>query len=255
MNVGGDPDSEASKNLRKGLATALSAFRDVAYNEYFGNSIGLIDYPVSDFYGIAPAKNEPTYKTAYSTTVKGKEIYSKDLDITDRFYKVVDAVRDYFKKAGYTFDKGGKLKAAPDGGAVLFGVSICSDEYSFTVFPSYEVLTYAKSVLFEIGISLDIRYIPNEESMLVALYTGTCDLWCASWFTGVDPEFAEHYQGTGRTEGMVPNIYGISDKKIDKLLLQIQEESDPAAKLKLQRSLMELVRENPLLSAQQLLCL
>ena len=243
VNVGGDPDSEASKNLRKGLATALSAFRDVAYNEYFGNSIGLIDYPVSDFYGIAPAKNEPTYKTAYSTTVKGKEIYSKDLDITDRFYKVVDAVRDYFKKAGYTFDKSGKLKAAPDGGAVLFGVSICSDEYSFTVFPSYEVLTYAKSVLFEIGISLDIRYIPNEESMLVALYTGTCDLWCASWFTGVDPEFAEHYQGTGRTEGMVPNIYGISDKKIDKLLLQIQEESDPAAKLKLQRSLMELVRE------------
>lgn len=241
VNVGGDPGSEASRNLRRGLATALSAFRDVAYNEYFGDSIRLIDYPVSNFYGIAPAANEPTYQTAFGTTADGEPVYTADMDITERFYAVVDAVRDYFKKAGYTFDKDGKVSKAPDGGEVLFGVSICSDEYSFTVFPSYEVLTYAKSVLFEIGISLDIRYIPNEENMLVAIYTGTCDLWCASWYTGIDPEFAEHYQGSGRTDDMVPNIYGITDAEIDKLLSEIKKESDPAERIRLERSLMERV--------------
>ncbi len=241
--IGDEPNSEASKYLRKGLATAIAAFRDVAYNEYFGNSIKLIDYPVSDFYGIAPSQGEKTYQTAFSTNVKGKAIYTDDMDITERFYKVVSAVRDYFKKAGYTFDKNGKLKQAPDGGEVLFGVSICSDEYSFTVFPSYEVLTYAKSVLFEIGISLDIRYIPDEESMLVALYTGTCDLWCASWYTGIGPDFDEHYLDQGRTENMVPNIYGIADNVVDELLGKIKKETDPAEKIKLQRQLMARVAE------------
>ena len=243
VNVADKPNSKESRYLRKGIATAIAAFRDVAYNEYFGNSIKLIDYPVSDFYGISPAADDPDYEIVYSKTVGNKPVYTKDMDITERFYAVVDAVREYFKKAGYTFNKNGKLKEAPEGGPVLFGVSICSDEYSFTLFPSYEVLTYAKSVLFEIGISLDIRYIPDQESMLVALYTGTCDLWCASWYTGIDPCFEEHYQGSGRSGDMVPNIYGIADTKLDSMLAEIRQTADPADRIALQRSLMKRVSD------------
>ena len=79
--------------------------------------------------------------------------------------------------------------------------------------------------------------------MLVALYTGTCDLWCASWYTDSDPEFAEHYQGKGRSAGMIPNIYAIADDKLDGYLAKLKETSDPAEKIKLSRSIMDVVSD------------
>ena len=243
VNVGGEPDSEASKNLRRGLATALAAFRDIAYKDYFGDSIYPIEYPVSDFYGIAPQPGDPVYETVFSKTPEGAAIYSPDSDASARFRGVVNAVREYFVLAGYTFGEDGKLLEAPDDGAVLFNVFICSDEYSYDVFPSYEVLSYAKMVLFEIGISLDIRYIPDDENMLIALYTGTCDMWCASWYTAADPGFAEHYQGAGRTNGMIPNIYGISDDQLDEYLKELKKADNRDDKIRLSRAIMDRVKD------------
>ena len=243
VNVGGEPGSEASKNLRKGLATALAAFRSDAYSEYFGNSISLIEYPVSEFYGIAPEKNNPTFEAAYNRDPDGNPIYSADSSTLDRYNAVIDVVRKYFMLAGYKFDSDGKLQEAPKNAPVLFGISICSDEDSFSIFPSFEVLTYAKSVLHEIGLSLDIRYVPDEENMLVSLYTGTCDLWFASWFTGADPDFAEHYQGKGRSVGMIPNIYAIEDDELDKCLADLRKTADPEEKLKLSTNIMRIVKD------------
>lgn len=243
VNVGGNPSSAESKYLRRGLATALAAFRDLSYTEYFGDSINLIEYPVSEFYGLAPSPDEPGFAHAFSKAPDGSDIYTPKMNVTDRFYAVVDAVREYFKLAGYKFGDDGRLTEAPEKSPVLFGISICSDEYSFTGFPSYEVLTYAKSILFEIGISLDFRYVPNEENMLVSLYIGTCDLWCASWYTGADPEFAEHYQGKDRTEGMIPNIYGISDDELDGCLEELKKTTDPAEKIRLSRRIMSIVSD------------
>ena len=152
-------------------------------------------------------------------------------------------MRRYFELAGYKFDNEGKVKDAPDKAPVLFNIMICSDEDSFSIFPSFEVLTYAKSVLHEIGLSLDIRYVPDEENMLVALYTETCDLWCASWYTGADPEFAEHYQGKDRPDGMIPNIYGIEDSELDKCLKDLDKTTDQAEKTRLSLKIMSIVRD------------
>ena len=243
VNVDGDPDSEASRYLRKGLATALAAFRNDAYTEYFGNSISLIEYPVSDFYGIAPKKDDPAFEEAYNRDPDGNPIYAADSSTLDRYNAVIEVVRQYFELAGYTFDNEGKLKEAPEKAPVLFGISICSDEDSFSIFPSFEVLTYAKSVLHEIGLSLDIRYVPDEENMLISLYTGTCDLWFASWYTGSDPDFAEHYQGKGRSVGMIPNIYGIEDEELDACLAELKKTADPSEKLKLSTDIMHIVRD------------
>ena len=243
VNVGGEPDSEASRNLRKGLATALSAFRSEAYREYFGNSISLIEYPVSEFYGIAPSKSDPDYETAYNADPDGKPIYSADSGTLDRYNAVIEVVRKYFELAGYTFDAEGRLKEAPDKAPVLFGIAICSDEDSFSGFPSFEVLTYAKSVLHELGLSLDIRYVPDEENMLVSLYTGTSDLWFASWYTGADPGFDEHYQGKDRPIGMIPNIYGIDDEELDECLIALKKAESPAEKIQLSRKIMSIVKD------------
>ena len=243
VNVGGNPGSEASRNLRKGLATALAAFRSDAYSEYFGNSISLIEYPVSEFYGIAPDRNDPAFEAAFNKDPEGNPIYSADSSTLDRYNAVIDVVRQYFTLAGYTFDSEGKLKDAPKNAPVLFGISICSDEDSFSIFPSFEVLTYAKSVLHEIGLSLDIRYVPDEENMLVSLYTGTCDLWFASWYTGADPDFAEHYQGKDRSVGMIPNIYAIEDDHLDQCLTDLKNTTDPLDRLTLSREIMRIVND------------
>ena len=48
MSVGGDPSSQASKDLRKAFGTILSVYRDVAIDSYYGERASVINYPISD---------------------------------------------------------------------------------------------------------------------------------------------------------------------------------------------------------------
>lgn len=223
VKVGDDPYSEESRNLRRGLAVILSAYRDIAYEEYFGSSVSLIDYPVSNFYNVTPSKLSPSYQVAFNQDINGKEIISSDMSVATRYAKVAEAAKEYFLKAGYVMGSDGKFSAAPKGASLLYGVTICGDEYSYTVHPSREAITYAKSVLYSMGITLDIHYQNTEESMLVALYTGNCELWCASWTSDSDPDLMRHYLGTGRTNDMGPNLYGIAYDPLDELLYQAEK--------------------------------
>ena len=56
MNVGGEPGSEASKNLRRGIATVFSVYRDTAYDSYYGEAASVINYPISNTSWAAPQK-------------------------------------------------------------------------------------------------------------------------------------------------------------------------------------------------------
>ena len=66
MNVGGEPGSEASKNLRRGIATVFSVYRDTAYDSYYGEAASVINYPISNTSWAAPQKTDPDYKVAFS---------------------------------------------------------------------------------------------------------------------------------------------------------------------------------------------
>ena len=46
INVGGEPGSDASKNLRKALTTVLAVYRDVAIDSYYGDAASVINYPI-----------------------------------------------------------------------------------------------------------------------------------------------------------------------------------------------------------------
>ena len=54
MNVGGEPASEASKDLRKAFATVLAVYRDVAIDSYYGERASVINYPISNTSWAAP---------------------------------------------------------------------------------------------------------------------------------------------------------------------------------------------------------
>ena len=58
VNVGGDPSSDASKALRKALATVFARYRDVTVDSYYGETASVINYPISNTSWAAPQKTD-----------------------------------------------------------------------------------------------------------------------------------------------------------------------------------------------------
>ena len=67
-NVGGEPNSEASKNLRKAIATVLSVYRDVAIDTYYGDAAS-INYPISNTSWAAPQNLIPIIRLLSQKTL------------------------------------------------------------------------------------------------------------------------------------------------------------------------------------------
>ncbi|MBQ4425677.1 MAG: hypothetical protein II882_08100 [Lachnospiraceae bacterium] len=240
VRVGDDSYSEESRALREGLAVILAAFRDIAYGDYFGGSAVIIDYPVSPFFDIAPLAGEEDYQAAFLNDLSGKPIYRSDSTDVERYYAVIDAAREYFIKAGYVYDEAsGKFTAAPEGASLRYEVMLCGDDYTWH--PSDSIINYAKTVLYALGITLDTRYVSSEESMLVSLYLGEADIWCASWNCIGDPDFGTHYRnGTGLVE--YPNLYNITDEDLNALLDEYEEQTEPGPQREIARAIMEKIR-------------
>ena len=58
VNVGNEPGSEASKNLRKALATVLAVYRDVSVKSFYGERATVINYPISNTSWAAPRSTD-----------------------------------------------------------------------------------------------------------------------------------------------------------------------------------------------------
>lgn len=74
MKVGdGNGGDEASKDLRKAIATVIAVYRDVAVDSYYGEFANVINYPISDTSWAAPrvtdeATRSPSPLTSTATT-------------------------------------------------------------------------------------------------------------------------------------------------------------------------------------------
>ena len=79
MSVGGEPASEASKNLRKAFGTIFSVYREVAIDSYYGERASVINYPISNTSWAAPQPADDGYKVAFSTDVTGADIYTSGM--------------------------------------------------------------------------------------------------------------------------------------------------------------------------------
>lgn len=242
MNVGGEPGSEASKNLRRGIATVFSVYRDTAYDSYYGEAASVINYPISNTSWAAPQKTDPDYKVAFSVDVDGNDIYTDDMDAEAKYAAALDAAVGFFKAAGYTFDEAtGKFTAAPEGAKMSYEVIIGGDGTGDH--PSFAVLTDAQAALAKIGIDIRINDPADGSVMWDALDAGKQEMWCAAWQSTIDPDMYQVYHSSGIVGrgGSDSNHYHIADPALDEAIVLARQSDDQAYRKQVYKTALNII--------------
>lgn len=225
VNVGGEPASEASKNLRKALATVLSVYRDVGIDTYYGDAASVINYPISNTSWAAPQKSDADYKVAFSDDVNGNPIYTAAMSSEDKYAAAAQAALGFFEAAGYTVADG-KVTAAPAGAKMEYEVLIPGDGDGNH--PAFMILTDASAALAGIGFNLNVNDLTDTNVLWDRLDAGTQELWCAAWGATIDPDMYQVYHssnivGLGGTDS---NHYHIADADLDDLIMEARTSDD-----------------------------
>ena len=229
VNVAGEPGSEASKNLRKGLATVLAVYRDTAFDSYYGDAAAVINYPISSTSWAAPQATDEGYRVAFSVDVDGNPIYTADMTAEDKYAAAIEAAIGFFKAAGYTFDEDqGIFVEAPEGASLSYEAIIPGDGTGDH--PSFAILTDAKAALATIGIELKINDPADSNVLWDALDAGTQNLWCAAWGSTIDPDMYQVYHSSNIVGlgGSDSNHYHIQSEELDQLILDARASADQA---------------------------
>ena len=229
VNVGGEPASEASKDLRKGFATLLAVYRDTAINSYYGEAASVIQYPISNTSWAAPRPADEGYQIAFSVDVDGNPIYTDGMTEEEKYAAALDAAIGYFKAAGYTWDEAaGKFTAAPAGAKLDYTAMIPADGTGDH--PAFGIYTATKEALASIGINFQINDLSDSNVLWNALESGECEMWTAAWSATVDPDMYQIYHsdnivGKGGTDS---NHYAVADAQLDELILEARTSPDQA---------------------------
>ncbi len=232
--VNGENGSEASKNLRKALATIISVYRDVSIDSYYGEAASVINYPISNTSWAAPQASDPDYKVAFSVDVNGKDIYTDSMTDDEKYAAALEASLGFFEAAGYTVQDG-KITAAPKGAKLSYEVMIGGDGSGDH--PSFGILTEASEALKSIGFDLVINDLSDTSIMWSALEAGTAELWCAAWQTTLDPDMFQIYHSEGGSAGH----YRINSKELDQLVLEAKTVTDQAVRKALYKEALDFV--------------
>ena len=225
VNVGGVPDSEESKNLRKAIATVLAVYRDVSIDSYYGEAASVINYPISNTSWAVPQKSDSDYAVAYSKDVNGNSIYTDDMSAEQKYEAALQAALGFFEAAGYTVTDG-KVTAAPAGASMEYEVMIPADGKGDH--PTFAVLTDASNALASIGFTLTVNDLSDSNILWNSINAGTNQLWAAAWGATADPDMYQVYHssnivGKGGTES---NNYAIADPELDELIMQARQSDD-----------------------------
>lgn len=225
VKVGDNGASEESKNLRRAIATILAVYREVSIDTYYGESASVIQYPVSNTSWVAPQPSDEGYKVAFATDVDGKDIYTSNMSADEKYAAAIEAAKGFLKAAGYTYDEAsGKFTAAPDGASMKYTVMLGADGKGDH--PSFSLLTNAREALGKIGITLEIQDLTDTTQLWDSLDAGTCELWCAGWGAGIDPDMYQIYHSSNITGGTKQNYYAINDKTLDQLIMDARQSAD-----------------------------
>lgn len=217
--VAGEPGSEASKNLRKAIATVLAVYRDVNIDSYYGDAASVINYPISNTSWAAPQPSDPDYAIAFSTDVDGNPIYTDGMSEEDKYAAALNAALGFFEAAGYTVD-GGKLTAAPEGAKLTYEVLIGGAGQGDH--PSFGILTQASEALKTIGFELKINDLSDSSILWSSTEGGTAELWCAAWQATVDPDMFQVYH----SEGGSAYMYRINQPELDEMIIEARSTTD-----------------------------
>ena len=253
MSVGGEPSSQASKDLRKAFGTILSVYRDVAIDSYYGERASVINYPISDTSWAAPRPSDDGYKVAFSTDVNGNDIYTSDMSAEDKYAAAKTAALGYFEAAGYTVADG-KVTAAPEGASMEYEVWIPADGKGDH--PSFMILTLAKDALAEIGMTLTIKDLTNSAELWTALEAQQVAMWAAAWGATVDPDMYQIYYSDvanagsardsqnplgGSGQGGSNYMYCIADPELDNLIMEARATTDQTYRKAMYKACLDIV--------------
>ncbi len=232
MNVGGEPDSDASKNLRKAIATVLAVHRAVSIDSYYGNAAAVIEYPISSTSWAAPQTSDEGYQVAFSVDVDGNPIYTEGMTQTEREEAAIQAAIGFFKAAGYTFDEAtGKFTAAPDGAKLEYECIVPGEGTGDH--PVANVINNTSEALKTIGITLELNDPTDTTLLWAALDTGNQEMWAAAWGSTIDPDMYQVYHSNNRlpdkggaSNSTQSNHYQIADAELDELIMAARESDD-----------------------------
>lgn len=239
VNVG-DPGSDASKNLRKGLATVFAAYRDVSVDSYYAEAASVINYPISNTSWAAPQKTDAGYKVAFSVDASGKDIYTSEMKAEEKYAAAKAAALTFFEAAGYTVTDG-KVTAAPKGAKTSFELWIPADGTGDH--PSFMMATNASDALKEIGIEVVVKDLSNSSDLWTALDSESVDMWCAAWGATVDPDMYQIYFSgqDGMAAGGSNYMYDINDSQLNKLILDARKSMDQSYRKQMYKSCLDII--------------
>ena len=253
VNVAGEPASDASKNLREGLATIFAGYRDVAIDSYYGEAAEVINYPISNTSWAAPHATDDGYKVAFSVDVNGNDIYTSEMSADDKYAAAKTAALGFFEAAGYTVADG-KLTAAPEGAKLEYEVMVPGDGTGDH--PAFMILTEAKSAFAELGLNLIINDLSNSSDLWTKLDAIQGEIWCAAWGATIDPDMTQVYfsdvankdaEGTkhnpdgGPAQGGSNYEYCIADAELDELILAGRASTDQAYRKQIYKAALDIV--------------
>ena len=233
VNIGGDPSSQASKDLRKAIMTVIAAYRDEGIDSYYGDTATVINYPISNTSWAAPSVTDDGYQIAYSTDVDGNEIYTSDMSTEDKYSAALQAALGYFEAAGYTVENG-QVTAAPNGAKLEYAVNIGGGGNGDH--PTFQTLTNAAAALKTIGITLTVNDMANASDLYASYQSGAAEGWVAAWQSTNDPDMFQLYHSQGAT-----NYYAINDADLDELIMAARQTTDQEARKAMYKEAMEII--------------
>ena len=254
MNVGGDPGSEASKDLRKAFATVFAVYRNVAIESYYGERASVINYPISNTSWAAPQPTDDGYKVAFSVDVNGNDIYTSDMTAEQRYDAALQAALGFFEAAGYTVEDG-KLTAAPEGAKLEYELQIPADGSGDH--PSFMMVSEASKALATIGMNLIVTDLSDSSGLWDGIDARQVDMWCAAWGATVDPDMYQIYYsdvanhngdpGVGKNpyggpaQGGSNKMYCIADADLDSMILTARESLDQSYRKTMYKACLDIV--------------
>ena len=221
VKVGDDPASEASKDLRKAIATVLAVYRDEGISSYYGNTASVINYPISNTSWAAPQVTDDGYTVAYSVDVDGNPIYTDGMSQEDKYDAALQAALGYFEKAGYTVEN-----------QVNIGAGGAGDH------PSFLLLKNAADAFKKIGFTLNVNDMAQAADLYASYQTGVAEMWCAAWQASSDPDMFQLYHSEGST-----NYYQINDSDLDELIVDARSSTDETFRKGLYKAAMEIIMD------------
>lgn len=242
VKVGSDRGSVESRNLRKGLMTVMSVYRDTVINSYYGEQASVIQYPISNTSWAAPRPTDEGYQNAYSVGVDGEPIYTDGMTEQERFDAALAAAIEYIKAAGYTWDEAtGTFTAAPEGASMTYEFMVPGQGEQDH--PAYGVAVAASEALATVGITLQVNDV-GTDTWQNAINSNEVEIWCGAWKATADPDMYQIYHSSNANGlGTNSNTYQIMDDELDQLIMDGRGSSDTDFRKATYKSAMEIIMD------------